>query len=114
MKTLIINHKSWSCRVFPKYYEAISKAQKFLEDVNLDGELGDCIYGGNGTIGFYCIVYLYFNTFILSVNLNIENGNHRIDTTTPIPQLSKQYGNYCNYNKLIEKVKEIKDERHGL
>ena len=114
MKKLIINHKSWSCMVFPKYYGAISKAQKFLEDINLDGELGKCIYRGNGTIGFYCIVYLDFNTFILSVNLNIENGNHRIDTNTPIPQLSQQYGNYCNYNKLVEKIKEIKDERHGL
>ena len=114
MKTLIINHKSWSCMVFPKYYVAISKAQKFLEDVNLDGELGDCIYTGNGTIGSYCIVHLDFNTFILSVNLNIENGNHRIDTNTHIPQLNQQYGNYCNYTKLIEKIKEIKDERHGL
>ena len=114
MKTLIINHKSWSCRVFPHYYEAISKAQKFLEDVNLDGELEDCIYNGNGTIGLYCIVHLDFNTFILSVNLNIEKGKHRIDTTTPIPQLSQQYSNYYNYNKLIEKIKEIKDERIGL
>ena len=33
MKKLIINHKSWSCMVFPKYYGAISKAQKFLEEV---------------------------------------------------------------------------------
>lgn len=118
MRKLTINHKSWSCSVFPEYYMAITKAQNFLEDINLNGELGDCIYHGNGTMGSYCIIYLKFNTFTLSVNLNIENGKHRVDTTVSIIELPKQFGNYYTYTELIEKIKEVsttrRDERLDL
>lgn len=107
MQTLTIGYKSWSCSVFPKYPMACEKAQKFLDDVKLDGKLAGSIYGGNGTIGSYCIIYLDFITFLLSVNLNIENGKHRIDTTVPIPELSQQYGNYCSYEELVKKIKQI-------
>lgn len=107
MSRVKMKHENWSTRVFPEYKYAINKSNKLLETIDLEGELADCIYSGNGTIGSYCIIYLEFDNFILMVNLNLEEGKHRIDSSIEIPELKEQYGNYCNYEELVKKLKEI-------
>lgn len=105
---LIVKNKNWSTNVFPKYTKAIKKAQEFIDTIEMNGELSDYIYNGNGTKGDYCIVQLCINNITLSVNLNISDGLHRIDSSIKIEELEETFGNYCSYKDLIKKINLIK------
>ena len=98
----------FSCKVFTRYKIAFKKANKFTNDIGQTCNIDDRIYCNNGATGEYCIVNVEINKDItLDVNLNVESGDNRIDSSIKIEDLKEQYGNYCDYKTLVETVKSI-------
>lgn len=108
-----IDHESWFRGAYGS--EIVNKAifisKNFIKDIpdsNIVFTLHSSIASGNGTIGKYCILHTSIkNNVGLSIQLNIENGNNRLDTSIKIKELKNQFGNYFNTEDLKNKLIEI-------
>ncbi len=105
-----VRHRAKSCAYFSEYNKAIDIADKFCNDIQVNCQIDDLLYTKDTTK--YCVVYIEFSTFILSVNLGLGMLKNIQVTITPItiPELNNDNVScFTNYDDLVTKVLSIKN-----